>query len=64
MSLLQIFDMLVVNAKRDEVFPAARARSLFDLAKQPKKNVWYNTSHYMPPKKYNRAVLEWLERHL
>ena len=56
--------LLMVNGKKDEAFPAEGSKLLFDLAGEPKKQVWYNTTHFMPPKKYNRDVLAWLKTRL
>lgn len=36
---------LMVSSRQDEMIPAASAVSLFERAKEPKKQLWYDTGH-------------------
>lgn len=56
--------LLMVNAKRDKVFPAEGSKMLFRLAGEPKKQIWYNEGHYLAPEKYNRDIMKWLKEYL
>ena len=37
--------LLMINSERDEMFPPAAGRALFERANEPKKLVWYETGH-------------------
>jgi fermentation-respiration switch protein FrsA (DUF1100 family) len=36
---------LMVSSRQDEMIPVASAQSLFERAKEPKKQLWYDTGH-------------------
>ncbi|MFC1614743.1 alpha/beta hydrolase family protein [Gemmatimonadota bacterium] len=56
--------LLMVVAKQDVVARNARSRALFELVPGKKKMVEYDEGHFLPPDKYNRDILEWLDQNL
>lgn len=53
--------VLMVNATGDGREPG---EELFKAMPEPKKHVWYESDHYLPPKKYNSDIMAWLDQHL
>jgi dienelactone hydrolase len=41
--------MLMLNGKNDDLVEPASAKRLFAAAKEPKRIVWYDTGHWVPP---------------
>lgn len=50
---------LMVNSRRDEMFPATSALALFNRARLPKKLIWYETGHM---NLFDRALIRDLTR--
>lgn len=55
--------VLMINAKQDTIVSQVDARRTHDAAKKPKKIVWADSGHALPPAKRVIAV-EWLAEHL
>jgi len=56
--------LLMVLAKKDSKLRNARARALFEQVGGEKKLVEYDEGHFLPPEKYHREILEWLDENL
>jgi dienelactone hydrolase len=56
--------LLVIIARRDVPKRNERARALFELAPGHKKLIEYDEEHFLPPEKYNRDILDWLDQNL
>ncbi len=56
--------LLMVIAKKDSEVRNARARALFELVSGEKKLVEYDEGHFLPPEKYHREILAWLDENL
>jgi dienelactone hydrolase len=41
--------LLMLNAKRDELIPRSAAEALFGAAAEPKRQVWFDGGHVLPP---------------
>lgn len=37
---------------------------LYNAMPEPRKQVWYESHHYLPPREYNEDILAWLHQHL
>lgn len=57
--------LLMINARKDEIVPPAASELLYDRAKQPKKIIWYDTTHRRIPQEeaFGEAV-KWYDEHL
>jgi len=55
---------LLVNATQDKPVRSELAREIMALLRVPKRQVWYETGHYIAPKTGNREVLEWFNTYL
>jgi len=31
---------------------------------EPKRQIWYESNHYLPPREYNADIIAWLDEHL
>ena len=56
--------LLMVIAKRDSPVRNDRARALFKLVTGQKKVLEYDEGHFLPPQKYNKEILQWLDQNL
>ncbi|MBT4503012.1 MAG: alpha/beta fold hydrolase [Gemmatimonadetes bacterium] len=53
--------ILMANATGDG---RTLGEELFNAMPNPKKQVWYESDHYLPPREYNEDVVGWLHEHL
>lgn len=53
--------ILMVNATGDG---RESGEELFNAMPEPKRQIWYESSHYLPPREYNEDILAWLHTHL
>lgn len=53
--------VLMVNATGDG---REGGEELFMAMPEPKKQIWYESSHYLPPREYNADIMAWLDLHL
>jgi fermentation-respiration switch protein FrsA (DUF1100 family) len=51
--------VLMLNAKRDHLIPEQAAKYLYNAAKEPKEQLWYDSDHLLPKEAQDNAV-EWL----
>jgi len=56
--------VLLVNATEDKPARSELAKEMMALIKVPKRQVWYKSGHYIPPKTSNKEVLEWFDTYL
>lgn len=56
--------LLMLNGKQDPLITPAAAQKLFDAAKEPKKIVWYETAHTLPPEEAVKEVSAFLVQHV
>ena len=56
--------ILLLNGKRDNIIPAAAAKALFQAAREPKKQIWFDSGHLLPVFEIAAPINEWLEEHL
>ena len=56
--------VLMANATKEEPGRRKDAEELFNAIKSPKQIVWYDSEHYLPPKKYNKEIFEWFDLYL
>ena len=62
--LLEPRPLLMLNGKNDELISAAAAQRLFDAAKEPKRIVWYDTGHTVPPDEALKEISAFLQEHV
>ena len=53
--------ILMVNATGDG---RASGEELYNAMPEPKRQIWYESEHYLPPREYNEDILNWLHEHL
>ena len=53
--------LLMVNATGDG---RDGGEELFAAASEPKEQIWYESSHFLPPREYSQDILKWLHEHL
>lgn len=53
--------VLMVNATGDGREPG---EELFKAMPEPKKQIWYESEHYLPPREYNADIMVWLGENL
>ena len=56
--------VILVNATKDKPARAELAKEIMGILRVPKRQVWYATGHYIPPKGGNKEVLEWFDTYL
>ncbi|HEX8552239.1 MAG TPA: alpha/beta fold hydrolase [Abditibacteriaceae bacterium] len=56
--------VLMLNGRRDSIIPAASATILFEAAREPKKQIWFETGHLIPPADAALPTIEWLNEKL
>ena len=57
--------LLMLNASADEIVPPLTTKLLFSQAGQPKKIVWYPTTHRrVPPGEVYPEAIRWFKRYL
>jgi len=56
--------LLMLNGKQDPLIVPAAAQRLYDAAKDPKKIVWYDTGHTLPPDEAIAEVSAFLSEHV
>jgi fermentation-respiration switch protein FrsA (DUF1100 family) len=56
--------LLMLNGKQDPLITPAAAQRLYDAAKDPKKIVWYDTGHTLPPEEAVKEVTAFLGEHV
>ncbi|MGQ9729645.1 MAG: alpha/beta hydrolase [Candidatus Zipacnadales bacterium] len=56
--------LLMLNGKNDPLIPPAAAQALYDAAQEPKRIVWYETGHMVPPIEAIQEVAAFLSEHL
>lgn len=56
--------VLMLNGKNDDLVKPASAERLFAAAKEPKRIVWYDTSHWVPPDESWREVSVFMAEHV
>jgi len=56
--------VLLVNATQDKPARSELAKEIMGLLRVPKRQVWYETGHYIPPKTGNKEALEWFDTYL
>ena len=55
---------LLINGRKDDIVPGDAARALFAAAKEPKKQIWLDSDHFLPPTEVATLLLDWLDTHL
>ncbi len=55
---------LLINGRKDDIVPGDAARALFAAAKEPKKQIWLDADHFLPPTEVATLLLDWLDTHL
>ena len=53
--------VLMVNATGDG---REMGEDLYSVMPDPKEQIWYESDHYLPPREYNKDILNWLHEHL
>jgi dipeptidyl aminopeptidase/acylaminoacyl peptidase len=56
--------LLMISASRDSIIPPDSAKILFDAAREPKKQIWIDSGHLIPPSAAAIPTLSWLEENL
>lgn len=56
--------LLMLNGKQDPLIVPAAAQRLYDAAKDPKKIVWYDTAHMLPPEEAVKEASAFLAEYL
>jgi dienelactone hydrolase len=56
--------VLFINGNRDTIIPKASAQALIDAAKEPKKQMWLDYDHNIPPQIVAVSMREWLDENL
>jgi dipeptidyl aminopeptidase/acylaminoacyl peptidase len=56
--------VLLVNATQDKPVRSELAKEIMGLLRVPKRQVWYETGHYIAPKTGNKEALEWFDTYL
>ncbi|HSV73186.1 MAG TPA: acetylxylan esterase [Chthonomonadales bacterium] len=56
--------LLVLSARRDELIPVRAAEALFAAAGEPKRQVWFESGHVLPPTALLRDARAFLLEHL
>lgn len=56
--------LLMISGKRDTIIPPDSARILFEAAREPKKQIWVDSGHLIPPADAALPTLSWLEENL
>ncbi|HEX8833495.1 MAG TPA: acetylxylan esterase [Abditibacteriaceae bacterium] len=56
--------VLLLNGRKDDIIPPSSAEVLFNAAKEPKKQIWFPTGHFIPPTEAGPPMAFWLEEHL
>jgi dienelactone hydrolase len=55
--------LLMLNGKQDNIVNDAASKRLYDAAKEPKQQIWYESGHILPKEGTDRAV-SWLTEKL
>lgn len=55
---------LFLNGKRDNIIPVAAAKIFYTSAKAPKKQIWFDSDHFLPVMQVAQPINEWLAQHL
>lgn len=55
---------LLINGRKDDIVPGDAARALFAATKEPKKQIWLDADHFLPPTEVATLLLDWLDTHL
>ncbi len=55
---------LFLNGKRDNIIPVAAAKIFFQAAKEPKKQIWFDSDHFLPVMDVAQPINQWLREHL
>lgn len=56
--------LLMLNGEKDPLMPPACAKALFDAAGEPKRQIFYDTKHNIPPEEGMNTIIEWLKQRL
>lgn len=56
--------LLMISGTRDSIIPPASAKILFNAAREPKKQVWIESGHLIPPAAAAVPMLSWLQENL
>lgn len=56
--------VLFLCGKKDEIVPAQAGQFLYDVAKEPKKIIWYDAGHSLPMEEVVKEVTLWFKEHL
>jgi fermentation-respiration switch protein FrsA (DUF1100 family) len=56
--------LLMLNGKQDPIIPPAAAQRLYDAAQDPKRIVWYDTGHTVPPVEAVAEVTAFINEHV
>jgi len=56
--------VLFLNGKKDEIVPAQAGQFLYDVAKEPKKIIWYDAGHGLPIDEVIKEVTLWFKQYL
>lgn len=56
--------ILMLNGRSDDIIPPAAARVLYNAARQPKTQKWFNAGHFLPPLEVATVVQKWLDNNL
>jgi cephalosporin-C deacetylase-like acetyl esterase len=53
--------ILLMNGRQDNIIPPAAAKALFDAAKEPKKQIWFEAGHFLPPLDVLQILQTWVD---
>ncbi len=56
--------VMLVNATQDKPVRSELAKEMMKLLRVPKRQVWYESGHYIAPKTGNKEALEWFDNYL
>ncbi|MDQ7780091.1 MAG: ChbG/HpnK family deacetylase [Planctomycetota bacterium] len=56
--------LLMMHCRVDLIVPADSAKAIFELAREPKKIIWYKTGHVMPHPEIVKQSVEWFKEHV
>jgi uncharacterized protein len=56
--------LLMLNGKKDPIVPPAWAERMYEAAGEPKRIVWYDTGHYVPPEEAIKEIRAFFGEHV
>lgn len=56
--------LLMISAANDEIIPRAATEALYEAAREPKRNVWYDCGHASLPEEYLDEMIQFFDSEL